>query len=218
MDNMAIEYSDQQDTMGKSPEYKRRDGRPDGCFLALVCRRRAPRRDGVGMLPRLGLPVLLSGVRPALRRESAARVPGLTNFIVYAGGVSSKAVLDNATGAGRRTGKAVTEAESFAREKANYGFEVTYRDPCTGHERGNIDRRGRLVGMFFQRRCFVPALVLGRADMAQPGVLPNRFVVELCFCQRPQSPKIGLPETVSHSFARAYNRFVRFRSFGADLG
>lgn len=66
---------------------------------------------------------------------------GLKDIFEHVGGVPHRIVLDNATGAGRRIGAKVTEAELFSRMRAHYGFAVTYANPDSGHEKGNVERK-----------------------------------------------------------------------------
>lgn len=66
---------------------------------------------------------------------------GLRDIFEHIGGVPPRIVLDNATGAGRRRGSKVTEAELFRRMRAHYGFEATYANPRSGNEKGSVGRK-----------------------------------------------------------------------------
>ena len=77
---------------------------------------------------------------------------GLKDVFEHVGGVPHRIVFDNATGAGRKIGGKVTEAELFSRMHAHYGFSVTYANPDSGHEKGNVERK---VG-WSRRHMFAP--------------------------------------------------------------
>lgn len=66
---------------------------------------------------------------------------GLRDIFEHIGCVPTRIVFDNATGAGRRRGQSVTEADLFRRMKAHYGFEATYANPRAGNEKGNVERK-----------------------------------------------------------------------------
>lgn len=77
---------------------------------------------------------------------------GLRDVFEHAGGVPHRIVFDNATGAGRKIGGKVTEAEFFSKMHAHYGFSVTYANPDSGHEKDNVERK---VG-WSRRHLFTP--------------------------------------------------------------
>lgn len=77
---------------------------------------------------------------------------GLKDAFGHIGGVPHRIVFDNATGAGRRCGDKVTEAELFSRMRAHYGFEAAFANPNSGHEKGNVERK---VG-WMRRHLFTP--------------------------------------------------------------
>ena len=56
----------------------------------------------------------------------------------WIGGVPRRLVIDNATGAGRRIGEVVRLTELFQLFKAHYGFVVTFCNPRSGNEKGNV--------------------------------------------------------------------------------
>ncbi len=66
---------------------------------------------------------------------------GLRDMFEHIGVVPKRIIFDNATGAGRRFGKLVREAELFSRMRTHYGFEATYANPDAGHEKGNVERK-----------------------------------------------------------------------------
>jgi len=77
---------------------------------------------------------------------------GLQDIFHRMGGVPTRIVFDNASGVGRRVRDNVQMAELFLRFKAHYGFEVTFCNPDSGHEKGNVENK---VG-YFRRNFFVP--------------------------------------------------------------
>lgn len=77
---------------------------------------------------------------------------GLINIFEFIGGVPRRIVIDNATGAGRRTGEKVSLTELFGRFQAHFGFSVSFCNPYSGHEKGSVENK---VG-YFRRNIFVP--------------------------------------------------------------
>ncbi|WP_127589296.1 IS21 family transposase [Paenibacillus koleovorans] len=77
---------------------------------------------------------------------------GLMDVFQHVGGVPQRLVLDNATGAGRRIGETVKLTQLFQRFQAHFGFEVTFCNPASGHEKGNVENK---VG-YVRRNYFVP--------------------------------------------------------------
>lgn len=77
---------------------------------------------------------------------------GLKDIFHWIGGVPKRLVIDNATGAGRRIGEVVRLTELFQRFKAHYGFVVTFCNPRSGNEKGNVENK---VG-YFRRNLLVP--------------------------------------------------------------
>src|SRR5699024_7500971 len=77
---------------------------------------------------------------------------GLKDVFHWIGGVPKRLVIDNATGAGRRIGEVVRLTELFQRFKAHYGFAVTFCNPRSGNEKGNVENK---VG-YFRRNILVP--------------------------------------------------------------
>jgi transposase len=77
---------------------------------------------------------------------------GLQDIFFHIGGAPRRLILDNATGAGRRIGEVVRMTQLFMRFQAHYGFEVTFCNPASGHEKGNVENK---VG-YARRNYFVP--------------------------------------------------------------
>lgn len=77
---------------------------------------------------------------------------GLMDIFAHIGGVPLRLVIDNATGAGRRMGEVVRLTQLFKRFQAHFGFEVTFCNPESGHEKGNVENK---VG-YVRRNFFVP--------------------------------------------------------------
>lgn len=125
---------------------------------------------------------------------------GLADIFAHVGGVPLRIVLDNATGAGRRVGKAVTEAELFARARAHYGFEATFCNPNAGHEKGNVERKVAWV----RQHLMVPvpllddveshdARLLGRCDAAAATEHYERHVPQGELFERDRAAMLALP-------------------------
>lgn len=70
----------------------------------------------------------------------------------HVGGVPQRLIIDNATGAGRRIGELVRLTQLFKRFQAHFGFEVTFCNPASGHEKGNVENK---VG-YVRRNYFAP--------------------------------------------------------------
>jgi transposase len=77
---------------------------------------------------------------------------GLMRVFLFAGGIPSRCVFDNAAGVGRRVMDAVRLTELFARFETHYGFETSLCNPNSGHEKGNVEN---MVGAI-RRNLFVP--------------------------------------------------------------
>lgn len=77
---------------------------------------------------------------------------GLMDIFQHIGGVPRRLVIDNATGAGRRIGELVRLTQLFKRFQAHFGFEITFCNPESGHEKGNVENK---VG-YVRRNYFVP--------------------------------------------------------------
>ncbi len=77
---------------------------------------------------------------------------GLKDLFERIGRVPTRIVFDNASGVGRKIGEKVRFAEMFMRFKCHYGFQVTFCNPNSGHEKGNVENK---VG-YIRRNYFVP--------------------------------------------------------------
>lgn len=87
------------------------------------------------------------------RGETAECVAqGLKDIFVRIGRVPLRIVFDNATGVGRRFGDVVHFADLFLRFKNHYGFSVSFCNPDSGHEKGNVENK---IG-YTRRNFFVP--------------------------------------------------------------
>jgi len=76
----------------------------------------------------------------------------LEDIFNHIGGVPLRIVFDNATGVGRRVRDQVTLSELFLRFKCHYGFSITFCNPASGQEKGNVENK---VG-YIRRNMFVP--------------------------------------------------------------
>lgn len=99
---------------------------------------------------------------------------GLMDIFQHIQGVPRRLVLDNATGAGRRVGDVVRLTQLFQRFQAHFGFEVTFCNPASGHEKGNVENK---VG-YARRNYFVPlpsapSLLEWNAELFQVCELDN---------------------------------------------
>lgn len=82
---------------------------------------------------------------------------GLKTIFEHVGGVPARIVFDNASGVGRRVRDRVTLSDLFLRFKCHYGFSVSFCNPESGHEKGNVENK---VG-YVRRNFFVPIPVIG---------------------------------------------------------
>jgi transposase len=101
----------------------------------------------------LTFPQSNAGFVQSFRGETAECIcQGLQDIFTRIGGVPQRLVLDNATGAGRRIGEIVRLTQLFGRFQAHYGFEISFCNPYSGHEKGNVENK---VG-YARRNYFVP--------------------------------------------------------------
>jgi transposase len=77
---------------------------------------------------------------------------GLQDIFNRIEGVPSRIVFDNASGVGRRVRDRVTFAELFLRFKCHYGFSVSFCNPASGNEKGNVENK---IG-YLRRNFLVP--------------------------------------------------------------
>ena len=109
---------------------------------------------------------------------------GLADIFERLGGVPLRIVFDNATGVGRRVRDKVTMSELFLRFKCHYGFSVSFCNPASGHEKGNVENK---VG-YVRRNFFVPIPVIESIESWNRELFPR---AERDF-ERPHYKK-GLP-------------------------
>ena len=81
---------------------------------------------------------------------------GLKDIFSHIGGVPARIVFDNATGVGRRVRDRVTLSQLFLRFKCHHGFAVSFCNPASGHEKGNVENK---IG-YARRNFFVPLPVV----------------------------------------------------------
>jgi transposase len=95
---------------------------------------------------------------------------GLMDIFRHIGGVPPRLVIDNATAAGRRIGELVRLTQLFKRFQAHFGFQVTFCNPYSGHEKGHVENK---VG-YARRNYMVP-------PPSHPSLLEwNAELFELC--------------------------------------
>lgn len=95
---------------------------------------------------------------------------GLKNIFEYIGGVPSRIVFDNAAGVGRRVCGRVSTARLFESCAAHYGFDFSFCNPNSGHEKGSVENK---VGMI-RRNLFVPVAAISSAERY------NRSLLDRC--------------------------------------
>ena len=76
----------------------------------------------------------------------------LRNLFEWLGGVPERIVYDNAAGVGRKWFDGIRLTRLFQAFQAHYGFEYTFCNPYSGHEKGAVEARVGAV----RRRLFVP--------------------------------------------------------------
>lgn len=76
----------------------------------------------------------------------------LRNLFEWLGGVPERIVYDNAAGVGRKWFDRIRLTRLFQAFQAHYGFEYTFCNPYSGHEKGGVEARVGAV----RRRLFVP--------------------------------------------------------------
>ena len=93
------------------------------------------------------------GLAQVFRGQNAECVcQGLKNAFEFVGGVPARIVFDNATGIGRKVSDGFRTTKLFAAFAAHYGFDFSFCNPGSGHEKGNVENK---VG-FIRRNLFVP--------------------------------------------------------------
>lgn len=116
---------------------------------------------------------------------------GLKDIFHHIGGVPLRIVFDNATGVGRRVRDQVTFSELFLRFKCHYGFSVSFCNPASGNEKGNVENK---VG-YLRRNLFVP--------MPKVGDLESWNAELLSRCERDfDRPHYKKGETIAELFEK----------------
>lgn len=106
----------------------------------------------------LSFPASNAAYMQAFRGETAECVAqGLKDIFHHIGGVPLRIVFDNASGIGRRIGERVTLSDLFLRFKCHYGFSVSFCNPASGNEKGNVENK---VG-YIRRNFLVPMPAVG---------------------------------------------------------
>ena len=77
---------------------------------------------------------------------------GLMSIFNHLGGVPARLIFDNATGVGKKICEGIRLTELFKRFSLHFGFETTFCNPNSGHEKGNVEN---MVGAL-RRNLFVP--------------------------------------------------------------
>lgn len=100
----------------------------------------------------------------------------------------ARIVFDNVTGIGRKVSDGFRTTRLFAAFAAHYGFDFSFRNPDSGHEKGNVENK---VG-FIRRNLFVPT----------PGITNlgayNRRLMPRC---------VALSDVIwQHFFGQGYER------------
>jgi len=116
--------------------------------------------EGVAMTVKylvLSFPASNAAYLQVFQGETAECVAqGLKDIFHHIGGVPLRIVFDNASGIGRRVGEKVTMSQMFLRFKCHYGFSVSFCNPASGNEKGNVENK---VG-YVRRNFFVPIPVV----------------------------------------------------------
>ena len=106
----------------------------------------------------LSFPASNAAYVQVFRGETAECVAqGLRDIFHHIGGVPLRIVFDNASGIGRRVGEKITMSQLFLRFKCHYGFSVSFCNPASGNEKGNVENK---VG-YIRRNFFVPIPQVG---------------------------------------------------------
>ena len=76
----------------------------------------------------------------------------LLNLFEWLGRMPRRIVYDNAAGVGRKRFDEIRLPRLFQAFQEHYGFEFSFCNPYSGHEKGAVEARGGAV----RRRLFVP--------------------------------------------------------------
>lgn len=97
---------------------------------------------------------LLCTVMPGENCECVCQ--SLSYIFDFLGGVPWRIVFDNATGIGKRVGKAMRESEEFTRFRLHHGFLAEYTNPYSGWEKGSVENGVKCV----RQHLFVPPMMI----------------------------------------------------------
>ncbi len=92
----------------------------------------------------------LSQLMPAENAECTCRA--LSDIFEWLGGVPVRIVYDNAAGVGRKRFDGIRLTRLFQAFQTHYGFEYSFCNPYSGHEKGGVEARVGAV----RRKLFVP--------------------------------------------------------------
>jgi hypothetical protein len=92
---------------------------------------------------------------------------GLIDVFDHIGASPTRLVFDNATGVGHRRKDSVKMTQLFSRLCAHYGFEVSFCNPASGNEKGNVENK---VG-FLRRNLLTPMIQAWPMDKVNEGLL-----------------------------------------------
>ena len=111
-----------------------------------------------GVRARLSFPVVafpfsnvgLAQVFPGQNAECVCQGP--KSAFEFVGGVPTRIVFGNAAGIGRKAADGFRTAKLFAAFAAHYGFDFSFCNPDSGHEKGSVENKVGFAG----RGLFVP--------------------------------------------------------------
>lgn len=143
---------------------------------------------------------------------------GLMDIFLHIQGVPRRLVLDNATGAGRRVGEIVRLTQLFQRFQAHFGFEVTFCNPASGHEKGNVENK---VG-YARRNYFVPipsapSLLEWNAELFEICELDNareHYKKEIPMCELFEADRDALLPLPKQEFEACRYEQVKTNGYG----
>lgn len=93
------------------------------------------------------------GLAQVFRGQEAECVcQSFRNASGFVGGVPTRIVLDDVTGTGRKVSEGFRTTRLFAAFAARYRFDFSFRNPDSGHEKGNVENKVGFIG----RNLFVP--------------------------------------------------------------
>lgn len=115
-----------------------------------------------------------AGIAQVFPGENAECVcQALRNIFEHVAGVPRRIPFDNAAGVGRRVGDAVRTTETFSAFAAHYGFAYSFCNPCSGHEKGNVEKK---VG-HIRDNLFVPLPQIASADAFNARLLDRSMAL-----------------------------------------